>query len=73
MAGDGNNSGDATAGKRKLHHLNPRRRKKIKQKVSDQPLTEEEKQRRNEQKKRRVSSRGYVAGLPCMSGPRFLR
>lgn len=41
--------------KRKLSHLKPSLRKKIKQQKAEE-LTPEEKQRRNEQKRRRVSS-----------------
>ena len=61
MAGDGSSSGEKGVSKKKLHHLNPKRRIKLKQKLPEQPLSEEEKHRRAEQKKRRVSA-GAAAG-----------
>lgn len=64
----GNSSGETKAAdKKRLHHLNPRRRNKWKQKLPDEPLPEEEKHRRAEQKKRRVTTAAAVAGL-CLGG-----
>lgn len=70
MSGDvGNSSGETKAvGKKKLHHLNPRRRNKLKQKVPDLPLSEEEKHRRAEQKKRRVSTAAAAVAGFCFGG-----
>jgi len=61
-------AGEQGVNKKKVHHLNPRRRQKLKQKLPEKPLTEEEKHRRAEQKKRRVgSSSSSSSSSPDMS------
>jgi hypothetical protein len=67
MAGDGSSSGEKGVVRKKVHHLNPRRRSKLKEKLPEKELTEEEKRRRNEQKKRRVgaTAAAVAAGLDC--------
>jgi hypothetical protein len=67
MASDGSSSGEKSVVMKKVHHLNPRRRNKVKGKLPEKDLTEEEKRRRNEQKKRRVgaTAAAVAAGLDC--------
>lgn len=55
--------GSSGVDKKKLHHLNPRRRTKLKQKLPEKRLTEEEKHRRAEQKKRRVRAVASAVAL----------